>query len=95
MRIISASIDVNKIDKSKLVKGEKGTYLNLNIIVSDEKDTYCNDTSIAIGQSKEEREAKVKKVFLGNGKTVWTGEGKKNDPINNSVSNKNDGDLPF
>jgi outer membrane lipoprotein-sorting protein len=75
MRIISASIDLNKIDKTLIVPGKDGAkYYNLDIIVSDTKNTYGQDVSISDKQTKEQREAKAKKKFIGNGKTVWSSE---------------------
>lgn len=76
-KIIGAKIDVNKIDKNKLFQGKNGRYLAIDIIVNDELDEYGNDTTITVQQSKSEREAKEKKVYLGNGKTVWTGDSKR------------------
>lgn len=73
-KLISMSIDVSKIDKSKLIKGEKGQYLNLTISLNDQKDNYGNDCSAWQSQSKEERDAKAQRNFLGNGKVVWSGE---------------------
>lgn len=49
--MLNISIDVTKIDKSKLIVGEKGTYLNLTVSVNDEKDNYGNDVSAWMGQS--------------------------------------------
>ena len=63
------SIDVSKIDKAKLVKGEKGTYLNITVWVNDELDKFGNIASVQQGQTKEEREAKQPKIYLGNLKT--------------------------
>lgn len=101
-KIIAASIDVTKIDKSKLIKGKKGTYLNINITLNDEADNYGNHASISIGQSQEEREAKASKVYLGNGKVVWSNEGDKPQqaPVSaeQSFGSKQDeptDDLPF
>ena len=71
-QILSISIDVTKIDKTKLIVGKKGTYLNLSVAVNDEKDQFDNDCSAWINQSKEEREAKDPKTYLGNGKVVWS-----------------------
>ena len=73
--IYSASIDVNKINKEKLFKGEKGTYLNVSIVVNDEEDQYGNIVAITENQTKEEREAGEGKVYLGNGKQVWSSDG--------------------
>lgn len=74
-QLISASIDVSKISKDKLVKGAKGTYLNITISINDEVDQYGNQVGIYESQSKEEREAKDKKNYLGNGKIAWSSEG--------------------
>lgn len=74
-QLISASIDVTKISKDKLVKGEKGTYLNITISINDEVDQYKNIASIYESQSKEEREAKANRVYLGNGREIWSSEG--------------------
>ena len=71
MAIITASIDLMKIDKSKINNHANGAkYLSLNIYINDEPDKYGNNVSIAIAQTKEEREAKQNRVYLGNGKTV-------------------------
>lgn len=69
--IIAGSIDVTKIPKDKLFKGEKGLYLDLSIVVNDES-RYGNNVSISVGQTKEERENKVDKIYLGNAKVIWT-----------------------
>lgn len=67
--IISGSIDLTKIDKSKLINGK---YLNVQISVNENTDQYGNNVGITIGQTKEEREAKEKKTYIGNAKVVWT-----------------------
>ena len=63
------SIDVKKIDKSKLYKGQ---YLNLVVATRDELTEYGQNASVFYAQSKEERDAKTKKAYIGNGKVVWT-----------------------
>jgi hypothetical protein len=67
--LISGSIDLTKIDKEKLVNGK---YLNIQISINDNSDQYGNNVGITIGQTKEEREAKAKKTYIGNAKVVWT-----------------------
>lgn len=74
-QLFSASIDVSKISKDKLVKGEKGTYLNITVSINDEADQYGNVLSITESQTKEERESKAKKNYLANGKLVWSSDG--------------------
>ena len=71
--IISASIDLAKIDKSKIVEGKNGAkYYNILISVNDEKNKYGQDVAISENQSEDDRKAGVKKNYLGNGKTIWT-----------------------
>ena len=69
--IINASIDVTKIPKESLVVGKKGTYANVTVFINDET-RFGNNASIAMSMSKEEREAKEAKTYLGNAQVVWT-----------------------
>ena len=68
-QLLTASIDVTKIDKNKLIVGKKGTYCNLTIWIDDTPNQFGNDVSVQQSLSKEEREAGVAKIFLGNGKS--------------------------
>ena len=70
--IIKTSINLDQIDKSKIYVGKKGKYLPITITINDEPDQFGNQGPITIAQSKEEREAKTAKVYLGNVKVVWT-----------------------
>jgi len=45
--------------------------LNLTKLVSQKPNQYGQDASITTGQTKEERAAKVKASYIGNGKTVY------------------------
>ena len=70
--IINASIRVDKLPKEKFVKGKDGAvYYNFTISVNDET-RYGNNVAVMDSQNKEEREAKVARNYLGNGKVVWT-----------------------
>ena len=106
--LINASIkasELKKIDKSKIIKGEKDSYIPVTISVNDES-KYGKNVSISIAQSKEERDAKAVKHFLGNGSVIWTDGnillGKKDDSqsLNSTNATKpssdaDDFDLPF
>ena len=70
--IIKASINLNEIPKEKIYVGKKGKYLPITITINDEVDQFGNQGPVVVEQSKEEREAKVAKVYLGNVKVVWT-----------------------
>jgi len=91
-KILNVSINVDKITKSKLIKGKKGTYLSLNIAVNDEKDQFDNDCSVWENQSKEERDSKTLKNYLGNGKVIWSNE--ENYSVSPLTEDIDDG-LPF
>ena len=67
--IINLKIDVNKLTKDKLFKGEKGTYANLTVAANRDGEGDYGDTHYVFeSQSKEEREAGTDKVYVGNGK---------------------------
>ena len=70
--IIKASIDLNKIPKDKIFIGKKGKYLPITITLNDELDQFGNQGPVVVEQTKEEREAKAEKTYLGNVKVVWT-----------------------
>ena len=70
--IIKASINLSEIPKDKIIVGKKGKYLPITITVNDEPDQFGNQGPVCIEQTKEEREAKSPKTYLGNVKVVWT-----------------------
>jgi hypothetical protein len=63
---IAVKLDVTKIDKLKLYKGEKGTYLDAVIIMKDEPDQYNNIGMIVQSVTKEERDQGIRGAILGN-----------------------------
>ena len=72
-QIVSISIDLKKIDKSKIIEGKNGAkYYNLNVLVNDDFDKYNNNVSVTEPQTKQQREAKEKRTFLGNGRVIWS-----------------------
>ena len=70
--IIKASIDLTKIPKDKIYQGKKGKYLPITITLNDEVDQFGNQGPVVVEQTKEERDAKAPKTYLGNVKVVWT-----------------------
>jgi|TARA_R110000803_G_C11703739_1_gene285884 hypothetical protein len=77
--IITGSINLSNIPKDKIIEGKKGKYLPISISINDELDQFGNQGPIVVSQSKEEREAKSAKTYLGNIKVVW-GNGVMPDP---------------
>lgn len=71
--IINLSIRVDKLPKEKFVKGKDGAvYFNCTLSINDEANQWGQNVSLTDSQTKEEREAKKAKVYLGNGNVVWT-----------------------
>jgi hypothetical protein len=70
--IIKTSINLNNIPKDKIIEGKKGKYLPITITINDELDQFGNNGPVVVAQSKEERESKAAKVYLGNVQVVWT-----------------------
>ena len=68
----SINIRVDKLPKEKFVKGKDGAvYYNFTFSIADET-RYGNNISAFDSQTKEERDAKKPKDYLGNGKIFWT-----------------------
>ena len=93
--IIKLKIDVTKIDKARLFKGAKGTYLDATLLENkDGVDQYGNSFMVVQDVSKEERLAGIKGAILGNGKVLDTAnkEPKANTAPKPSTDNS---DVPF
>ena len=74
--LINVSINLDKLPKQKIVKGKTGNFYNFTLSVNDETryetNQYGQNVSAFDSQTKEEREAKKSKDYLGNGQVVWT-----------------------
>lgn len=98
---ISLKIDVSKIDKEKLFKGTKGTYLDAVAFIDTETETQYGDHGmITQSVTKEEKDKGVKGAILGNGKIIWRDEGSASTaaPQAPAVAPAGDGldeDIPF
>ena len=71
MKLVTLKINVERIDKARLYKGSKGTYLDCQVFLEDEQDKYGNHGMITQSVSKEERQSGIKGAILGNAKIVW------------------------
>jgi hypothetical protein len=69
---IDISLDVSKIDKTALYESPKTgkKYLNLTVLLREEKDKYQNDGFIVQKISKERKAAGEKGAILGNAKIM-------------------------
>lgn len=85
---LSLKIDVTKIDKSKMFKGEKGTYLDATIFVDlDQADQYGNHGMIT--QSWKDQQ-KGEGAILGNGKIFWRDDSQPQQSHNKQSHNQPD-----
>ena len=98
--LMNASISVDKLPKEKFIKGKDGAvYYNLTISIQDET-RFGNNVAITDSQTREEREAKKPKNYLGNGRVVWTDGNvllaeREEEAEAVVVEGENDKDLPF
>lgn len=78
-KLISLSIDVEKLDPKRLYKGKKGKYLSATLFLKEEVDQYGNNGFIVESITKEEREAGQKGTIIGNAKFLVSGASKVED----------------
>lgn len=86
------------------IKNAQGGYDKYTMSVNEKQDDYGNNASIFVAQSKEDRESKMPKKFVGNGKVAWT-DGKivkaeyvertEAKPTGMPTQSSNSTDLPF
>jgi len=101
--MITLSIDVTQIDKSRLKEitrknGQKAKFLELILI--ETPDGQYGDYMVKQGLTKEEREARVEMPILGNGKNVGGGNRQQSRPVQrqpkmDEVFNDDSSEIPF
>lgn len=82
---------------------QKNTEINgigITISLNDESNEWGQNVSAYLSQTKEEREEKKKKFYVGNGKTFWTDGkitlgAKKEDKVEVAEVIDDKDDLPF
>lgn len=95
---MNLKIDVSKISKEKLFKGQKGTYVDLAVFIDTENaDQYGNHGGITESQTKEERESGSPKNYIGNAKIFYKDQQDQPKPQQDQPpEQKNfDDDIPF
>ena len=67
--MIVTSICLSDIPEDKITTASNGKkYVNIVVDQRKEKDQYDNTHTVYMSQSKDERQAKVPKKYVGNGK---------------------------
>lgn len=82
-------------------KGDKA--ISITVSVEDEAGNYDQNLSAYVSQSKEDREAKKNKFYVGNGKVFWNNgkvvngkdASKKTNASGGKTKADDDDDLPF
>ena len=95
---LSIKIDVSKIDKDRLFKGKKGTYLDLTTFIDTEKTSdYGDNGTIAQALSQEERANGETLPILGNVKVFYRDDAKKGytPPVASEPKGIPDAEVPF
>jgi hypothetical protein len=97
--IATVKIDLSKIDKSKIFEGKNGSkYYEFTLSINDKTSEYGDNISATESQTKEQRDNKEKKSFIGGGKVIWVGDGisvaEKRGSLT-TASAPNDDSLPF
>jgi len=95
--LINLSLRVDKLPKEKFISGKDGAvYYNFTIGVNDDSNQWGQNVSATDSQTKEERDAKKPKSYLGNGNVVWTdGNIKIADKKVEATAKEIASDLPF
>ena len=99
-KLISISLDVTKIPRDKIIAHKNGSkYVALDVWINDDPDQFGNDCSVNIRQTKEERDAKGKKTYCGNGKKSFGFSEQQAPPPSRSAtaaaSDEDFGEVPF
>lgn len=95
--LINVSLCVSDIPKDKIYVSESGKkYISICVSKLREPDQYENTHSVFIRQSKEERERRDKRTYVGRGKAVVF---RPSEPTPDQVADlpvaENVDDLPF
>ena len=93
---VSIKLDVTKIDKTRLFKGQKGVYLDLTTFIDLKgEDQYGNHGFVSQSVSKEEKNNGVQTPILGNCKVFYTDEQRQSAPEQQPVPDDMNSGIPF
>ena len=102
-KMLVGSIDLKKIDKTKIVTTDKNgqpfangaKYYNIVVWVNDEVDQYGHIASIQESLTKEERESGLKGNYIGNLDNIPGQNTSENKHKTNENTTEAEDDLPF
>ena len=64
-RFLSLNINLDKVDQQRAYKGQKGTYLNVRLVLQDSVDSYGNIGFLVQETTSEEYKAGVRLPICG------------------------------
>jgi hypothetical protein len=64
-RFLSLNINLDKVDMKRVYKGQKGTYLNVRLVLQDSVDSYGNIGFLVQETTSEEYKAGVRLPICG------------------------------
>lgn len=67
------AISLKKEDLKKVE--EKKGYINITVMVDDKLGKFGHNVSVIAEQTKEQRDAKEPRIYVGNGKVVYVRDG--------------------
>lgn len=71
--IVSIMVNLDKIPTEEIRTSKAGNrYVNLDLMINDKTGRYGDNASISVRQTRDQRDAREPKIFVGNGKVVWT-----------------------
>lgn len=68
--LINAKLKLNKLNKDKIFKGKVHNFYDVTISLNDES-KFDRNVSIWTRQTKEERDSKESKEYIGEGEVIW------------------------
>lgn len=94
--LINVSICLSDIPTDKRKKADNGKiYTNITVSKKREVDAYGNTHGVFMSQTKDERDAKVDRAWIGNGKGVVFGNSPVTTESVESAPMAEDDDLAF
>lgn len=98
-KIIKLKIDVKKLNKQWLFKGEKGTYADITLLYNEEEDSFgqCGMVVQDVPKVIREKDSSIKGPILGNAKEFAKTGSETKPGVESGVMGAaaEDEDLPF
>ena len=80
-RFLSLNINMDKVDQQRAYKGQKGTYLNVRLVLQDSVDSYGNIGFLVQETSAEEYKAGVRLPICGSVKERVIASSQSSQPV--------------